>query len=203
MPHRESDDRRPRAPRRSPWRRRACARSPRAAWHRRGAITRGDDLLAALRRVLGDEEVRRRRGPRPAGRGSRASTCTRSGRRASRTPIASATAPPTAVSISSKTRVGAEPRSASATFRARRKRASSPPEATFISGPGRVAGIGADLEGDVVDAAFRRRWPGSLARATMNSARSSLSAGSSAATAFSSDARARLPRRLSSAAALS
>ncbi len=55
--------------------------------------------------------------------------------------MASATAPPTPVSISSKTSVGAEPRSASTTLSASRKRASSPPEATFISGPGRVPGL--------------------------------------------------------------
>ena len=55
--------------------------------------------------------------------------------------MASATAPPTPVSISSKTRVGAEPLSASTTFRASMKRESSPPEATFISGPGRVPGL--------------------------------------------------------------
>ena len=61
--------------------------------------------------------------------------------RASRWPMASATAPPTPVSISSKTSVGAEPRSASATFSASRKRESSPPDATFIIGPGRVPGL--------------------------------------------------------------
>ena len=55
--------------------------------------------------------------------------------------MASATAPPTPVSISSNTSVGAEPRSASATFSASMKRASSPPEATFIIGPGRVPGL--------------------------------------------------------------
>ena len=55
--------------------------------------------------------------------------------------MASATAPPTPVSISSNTSVGAEPRSASTTFSASRKRASSPPDATFISGPGRVPGL--------------------------------------------------------------
>src|SRR6185312_1423776 len=55
--------------------------------------------------------------------------------------MASATAPPTPVSISSNTKVGAEPRSASTTLSASRKRASSPPEATFISGPGRVPGL--------------------------------------------------------------
>ena len=55
--------------------------------------------------------------------------------------MASATAPPTPVSISSNTSVGAEPRSASTTLSASRKRASSPPEATFISGPGRVPGL--------------------------------------------------------------
>ena len=55
--------------------------------------------------------------------------------------MASATAPPTPVSISSNTKVGAEPRSASTTLSASRKRASSPPEATFISGPARVPGL--------------------------------------------------------------
>ena len=50
-------------------------------------------------------------------------------------------APPTPVSISSKMSVGAEPRSASTTLSASRNRASSPPEATFISGPGRVPGL--------------------------------------------------------------
>ena len=55
--------------------------------------------------------------------------------------MASATAPPTPVSISSKTSVGAEPLSASTTFRASMKRASSPPDATFISGPGFVPGL--------------------------------------------------------------
>ncbi len=61
--------------------------------------------------------------------------------RASRWPIASATAPPTPVSISSNTSVGAVSRSASETFSASRKRESSPPEATFISGPGREPGL--------------------------------------------------------------
>ena len=59
-----------------------------------------------------------------------------------RLPIASATAPPTPVSISSKTKVGAEPRSAMTTFNANRNRANSPPDATLISGPGREPGIG-------------------------------------------------------------
>ena len=68
-------------------------------------------------------------------------TCTLAASRASRAPMASATAPPTPVSISSNTSVGAEPRSASTTFSASRKRDSSPPEATFISGPGRVPGL--------------------------------------------------------------
>src|SRR2546429_2710053 len=62
-------------------------------------------------------------------------TCTFPASRARRKPIASATAPPAPVSISSNTKVGAEPRSASTTFSASRKRASSPPDATFISGP--------------------------------------------------------------------
>ena len=66
--------------------------------------------------------------------------------------MASATAPPTPVSISSKTSVGAEPLSASTTFRASMKRASSPPEATFISGPGLRAGIGLGPELDPVEA---------------------------------------------------
>ena len=65
--------------------------------------------------------------------------------------MASATAPPTPVSISSKTRVGAEPLSASTTFSASMKRESSPPEATFISGPGLRAGIGLGPELDPVE----------------------------------------------------
>src|SRR5438552_1612387 len=56
---------------------------------------------------------------------------------ASRAPMASATAPPTPVSISSNTSVGADPRSESTTLSANRKRDNSPPEATLISGPGR------------------------------------------------------------------
>src|SRR3981081_2965018 len=55
--------------------------------------------------------------------------------------MASATAPPTPVSISSKINVVAEPRSANTTLSASRKRANSPPDATFISGPGRVPGL--------------------------------------------------------------
>ena len=55
--------------------------------------------------------------------------------------MASAAAPPAPVSISSNTSVGAEPRSASTTFSASMKRDNSPPEATFIIGPGRAPGL--------------------------------------------------------------
>ena len=68
-------------------------------------------------------------------------TWTLPARRASRAPMASATAPPTPVSISSNTSVGAEPLSDSTTFSASRKRDSSPPEATFIIGPALVPGL--------------------------------------------------------------
>ena len=99
--------------------------------------------------------------------------------------MASATAPPTPVSISSNTSVGAEPRSASTTFSASRKRASSPPEATFISGPGRVPGL-------VCTQNSTRSMPcGPAAAASLsiwveNLARSSLSGLSSPLTALSS-----------------
>ena len=99
--------------------------------------------------------------------------------------MASATAPPTPVSISSNTSVGAEPRSASTTLSASRKRASSPPEATFISGPGRVPGL-------VCTQNSTRSMPcgpaaaASLAICVENLARSSLSGLSSALTALSS-----------------
>ena len=66
--------------------------------------------------------------------------------------MASATAPPTPVSISSNTSVGAEPRSASTTFSASRKRASSPPEATFIKRARPRARIGLHPELDFIDA---------------------------------------------------
>ena len=61
--------------------------------------------------------------------------------RARRSPTAAAVAPPTPASTSSKTSVGAEPRAASTTFSASMKRASSPPDATFIKGPGSVPGL--------------------------------------------------------------
>src|SRR5437764_1409080 len=98
-------------------------------------------------------------------------------------PIASATAPPTPVSISSNTRVGAEPRSDSTTLSASRKRDSSPPEATFISGPGLVPGL-------VCTQNSTRSKPcgpgdfGSESICVMNSARSSFSGASSALTAL-------------------
>ena len=61
--------------------------------------------------------------------------------RARRSPIADAVAPPTPVSISSKTRTGAVVFSARTTLSASRNRASSPPEATFINGPGFDPGL--------------------------------------------------------------
>ena len=64
------------------------------------------------------------------------------------------------------------------------KRASSPPEATFIIGPGLRAGIGLHPELGAVDAVRAgHRW---LRASVENFARSSLSGSSSALTALSS-----------------
>ena len=104
---------------------------------------------------------------------------------ASRTPMASATAPPTPVSISSNTSVGAEPRSASTTLSASRKRASSPPEATFISGPGRVPGL-VCTQNSTRSMPFGPAAAASLTISVENFARSSLSGLSSPLTALSS-----------------
>ena len=106
---------------------------------------------------------------------------------ASRTPMASATAPPTPVSISSNTSVGAEPRSASTTLSASRKRASSPPEATFISGPGRVPGL-VCTQNSTRSMPFGPAAAASLSIWVENCARSSLSGLSSPLTALSSAA---------------
>ncbi len=57
--------------------------------------------------------------------------------------------------------VGAEPRSASATFSASRKRDSSPPDATFIIGPARVPGLVRTQNSTVSipsSSRSRRRW---------------------------------------------
>jgi hypothetical protein len=110
-------------------------------------------------------------------------TCTLPASRASRAPIASATAPPTPVSISSNTSVGAEPLSDNTTFSASRKRDSSPPEATFIIGPAFVPGL-------VWTQNSTRSKPcgpgdfGSESICAMNFARSSFSGASSAFTAL-------------------
>ena len=104
--------------------------------------------------------------------------------------MASATAPPTPVSISSNTRVGAEPRSASTTFSASRKRASSPPEATFISGPGRVPGLVCtqnstrSMPCGPAAAASLSIWVENFARSSLSGLSSPLTALSSAAAAF-------------------
>ena len=91
-------------------------------------------------------------------------------------------------------RLGAEPLSASTTFSASKKRASSPPDATFISGPGRVPGL-------VCTQNSTRSMPsgppaaGSVSSWVEDFARSSLSGFSSALTALSS-ADTALPRAL-------
>ncbi len=113
--------------------------------------------------------------------------------------MASATAPPTPVSISSKTSVGAEPRSASTTLSASRKRASSPPEATFISGPGRVPGL-VCTQNSTRSMPFGPAASASLTISVEKRARSSLSGLSSALTALSS-AVAALSRAFDSASA--
>jgi hypothetical protein len=105
----------------------------------------------------------------------------RSDSRFSRWPIASATAPPTPVSISSKTSVGAEPRSASATFSASRKRDSSPPDATFMIGPAACPDWSG--HGTRRRRCLRRASSASVVISTMKRARSSFSAGSSVMTA--------------------
>ena len=116
-----------------------------------------------------------------------ASTCAVTASRARRWPIASATAPPTPVSISSKTRVGADALAASATFNASMKRASSPPDAIFISGPGRVPGLVATQK---LTASIPSGPGDSGSTCVVNRARSSLSGASSALTAVSSAAAA-------------
>ena len=120
---------------------------------------------------------------------------------ASRTPMASATAPPTPVSTSSNTSVGAEPRSASTTLSANRKRASSPPDATFISGPGRVPGL-VCTQNSTRSMPFGPAAAASLSIWVENCARSSLSGLSSPFTALSR-LPAALARNLDSASAAS
>ena len=113
-----------RVPRRSPQRPTACARSPRGARRRRAGgrrwrVTRPSWRLA----------IRNWRSARAATCGLcvTTSSCALPDRRASRSPIADATAPPTPRSISSKIIVRAPAASASATLSARMKRDSSPP----------------------------------------------------------------------------
>ena len=100
--------------------------------------------------------------------------------------MASATAPPTPVSISSKISVGAEPLAASTTLSASMKRASSPPEATFISGASGVPGLAATRNSTrsmpCGPGLLRHRCRSRVSKR----ARSSLSGGSSAITALSS-----------------
>src|SRR5438552_2788746 len=98
--------------------------------------------------------------------------------------MASATAPPAPVSTSSKMSVDAEPRSASTTLSANRKRASSPPEATFISGPGRVPGL-VCTQNSIRSMPCGPPSSGWVAISVKNFARSSLSGLSSSLTARS------------------
>ena len=82
-------------------------------------------------------EMRKWRAARAAtcGEWVTSSTCVVRASRCSRSPTASATAPPTPRSTSSNTSAAGGLISASATFSASEKRASSPPEAIFVSGP--------------------------------------------------------------------
>jgi hypothetical protein len=102
-------------------------------------VDAGGDALALVERVLGNQQMLV--GP-PATCGAcvTAITWTCSASRDSRAPIASATAPPTPVSISSNP---AWARAAVGQHHLERQqdRDSSPPEATFISGPGLVPGL--------------------------------------------------------------
>ena len=98
--------------------------------------------------------------------------------------MASATAPPTPVSISSKIRVGAEPLSASTTLSASMKRDSSPPDATLSNGPGRVPGF-VCAQNSTRSKPAASRLPSSVSIFVMKVARSSLRGGSSACTAWS------------------
>ena len=69
-------------------------------------VDAGGDALALVERVLGDQTDAGRRAPRPAAHGSPPSPAPCAASRASRAPMASATAPPTPVSISSNTKRG-------------------------------------------------------------------------------------------------
>src|ERR1700742_648764 len=149
------------------------------------------DAFALLQRVLADDVMTVGAGGHPPGVGHpphphppRRPPPPRAAP-ARRTPIASATAPPTPVSISSNPKVGAEPRSASTTFRASRKRDSSPPEATFIKGPGRVPGL-VCTQNSTRSMPFGPAAAAALVIAVENVARSSLSGLSSPFTALSS-----------------
>src|SRR6202000_2516769 len=125
-------------------------------WSAASALTRVATRLPLSRASF---EIRRCWSARAATCGAwvTAITCTLPASRASRAPMASATAPPTPVSISSNTSVGAEPRSDNTTLSASKKRDSSPPEATFISGARLGAGIGLHPELDAVEPLRPRR----------------------------------------------
>ena len=101
------------------------------------------EALASLDRALIEASEAEDRIARAATCGEWVTTNTwlRSASRASRSPIALATAPPTPLSISSKIIVPALADSASATFRARMNRDNSPPDAIRLSGPNGAPGL--------------------------------------------------------------
>ena len=108
------------------------------------------------------------------------STCAPLARFCSRRPTASAVAPPTPRSISSKIITNASFPRARQTFNASRNRDSSPPDAILSSGPDGAPGLVATVKATV----SRPSGPGSAGDTTVrNTARSILSGISSAVTA--------------------
>ena len=103
-----------------------------------------------------------------------AMTWTRSASRASRWPMASETAPPTPVSTSSKTRVGAEPRSASIDLERKDEARELAARGDLHHRPGARARIRLDPELDPVDNRPGSREAGSVSIRVMKRARSEL-----------------------------
>ena len=99
--------------------------------------------VVAVRAPLAAFETRKCVAPRAATCGLcvTTSTCTVSATRARRSPTDAAVAPPTPESTSSNTNVGTAVPAERTTFTASIKRANSPPEAIFASGPGSCPGL--------------------------------------------------------------
>src|SRR6185437_1823432 len=114
------------------------------------------------------------------------STCVVSARRCRRSPTASATAPPTPRSTSSNTMAAGEETWASATFSAREKRASSPPEAILAKPPKAAPSTVATSKAIFSRPAAVPLSSSSFSSATRNLACPSFRGASSAATAASS-----------------